>query len=151
MITTFLNSLGQFFLTQWLWSVTWGMYHALFAFLFMAILLRYFLRINFLRSCTLSLGAQVWSLLLYSLFVIGILIIAVELRYVPESLEPIDKDTNFFVVAFNLGMIYSALQMLFFVLVNRWSSLNVRIAFLLSIISNVLAAWAIYVLLPIHM
>lgn len=151
MVTNFLHGLGQFFLTQWLWSITWGWYHALFAALFMTLLLRFFARKKLLASFALAAGSQLWSFVLYSLFVVGVLIVAFDLQYAPESFESVAQETNFFVVAFNLGLIYSVLQLFFFMIVKHWYRFSVRLTFLLSIISNVLAAWVVYVLLPLQL
>lgn len=146
---TILNTLGDFFLTEWIWSVTLGIHHALFAFLYMVVLLKFIARMRLVSSIIMSLLANLFSFGMFSGIVVGGLIMGLNYEFSSEQTVPTFA-TNTFFVALYLGLIYAVLQALLFTLVNMRYPLKLKTVLLMSLIANALAAWTVYGLLPLY-
>lgn len=138
-------ALSQFFISEWLWSVTWGVYHNFFAILLLLFLLKLFLRISFVSAVLLSVFAQLFSFLFYTLFVVGFLMFILGIEYdmmassilLPGPLH----------ACLLLGLIYAVLQIFFFYIVRFYYTLPLLRVSVLVVISNALAALLTYLLL----
>lgn len=144
-----LNVLGDFFLTEWIWSVTLGIYHAPFACLYMIVLLKFFARIRLLASIIMSLLANIFSFGMFTGLVVGGLIMGINYEFSTDQSIP-TLETNTFFVALYLGLIYMILQALLFLLINIRYPLKLKAVLLMSLIANALAAWTVYGLLPLY-
>ena len=139
-------SLGEFFLFSWLWGITWGIYHIPINIFVMFLLLKRYAKIAFARATLASFFANLFSQVVYTCFVIGVLIYLVGMQYTPkEGLSVIYPAW----ASFSLGFIYAGLQALFFWFLSFHFKLNVHKLFFLSLISNSITALLIYLFLPV--
>lgn len=142
------TNLGHFFLSEWIWSITWGMYHIPCNMILMLFFFKFFLRIGMVPTVLMVVSSHLVAFFLYSLFVVGGLIYGVGLQYGPEvgsSMVP----TPLFACLF-LGIIYAALQGLCFVVINRFYHFHVSWALVLAVVSNLLTALVVYLLLSFN-
>jgi hypothetical protein len=139
----FLMSLADFLISQWMWGVTWGIYHVFLSAVFMTILLKIVMRIKIIKALILSVTAHVFAVAIYSFVVIFFLMPLIDSDfYMSPQTGPINPGR----VTLYLGLIYSVLQLLFFMVVQR----NLRLIQLITVIliSNCLAAGFISLTLP---
>jgi hypothetical protein len=145
MVAQFLHTLGDFFLTEWFWSITWGIWQVPCTFLYMFFATKIFLRTRWLSALLLALLANLFSFALYSLLVVGILIMIIEYQYNPHTTILCCEQY----AALSLALIYSTLQTLFFALIRLRFSFSLRKLICISLISNTAAALTIHLFLPL--
>lgn len=136
------------FISSWLWADTWGIYHISLNIIFMLILLKFVGKFKIVPSVLLAFFSEVFAILLYTLTVF-VLVFTFDLKYTPESNADNVQVINILLACISVGIIYSFLQSLFFFIVNKFYSINLRIAILLSFVSNIVAALFIYRFLEI--
>lgn len=145
-----LNSIAEFFLSEWLWSMTLGVYQAPLATLFMVILVKMFNRIGWLSTIALSIASNFLAVMIFALLVIGVVIYGMSYTYSDVQLNSYHGAISF-MVPFMLGMIYAALQIPFFMLMRRWYKFSLMRIYFVAIFAHTLAAALVYSLLPIQL
>lgn len=105
---------AHFLLSEWIWSVTWGVYIIPFSIAILFFLLKWVEQFNAIRSLLITLAAHLFSILIFAGFVIGILIFIVRLEYVPPQEGYYQEGCNSLNVTLYVGLIYAFLQALFF-------------------------------------
>ena len=101
---------AQFILSEWIWSVTWDMYHIPFNIIVMILLFKFFLRIDMVRAVCMAMFSQFFAFLLFSLCAL----MAMNLIGVgggPESYTVVPKPLY---ATLLLGLVYAVLQIIFF-------------------------------------
>lgn len=138
----------DFFISTWLWADTWGIYHLSLNIIFMLILLKFVGKFKIVPSVLLSFFSEIFAILVYTIMVFTI-VFAFGQKYLPADNADSVQVINILFACISVGIIYSFLQSLFFFIVNKFYSINLRIAILLSFVSNIIAALFIYRFLEI--
>lgn len=144
-----LTQIGHFFLSTWLWSLSWGMYQAPIAALYMFFALKLRYRMTMVQAVLISLGANIYSFAAYTILVTSILITAVGFEYIPREAS-LEMPLNDAVMCASLAVIYSLLQTLLFGVFHTQSKLNILQTIVICTLCNGLAAWSIYTFLPVY-
>lgn len=137
---------AHFILSQWLWSVTWGVHHVPFNIVMSIILFKVFLGMNIVPSVLLALVSQIVACITLGLvaFVamwhIGIGGGPETFSYVPQPLHA----TLF------LGLIYALFQILFFISIQKRYKLPIKSIIFATVISNNLAVLISWLLLSLE-
>lgn len=134
---TMLMRCVTFFVDELLWMVSWGWYQLSFGLVitwFMFILMG---RMRFLPALLLTAGSYAFAIVTYFGFVSLLLINFFQWKFVgggvPNVYNPLDASLI-------LGGILSILQGLFYMIINYWRPFFVTHFFILSLISNLVAA-----------
>jgi len=77
----FLTTLGNVLLSEWLWSITWGIYHVPIAIVVMMFLLKRNTNLRMVPAVLLSVSSNLFSFALYTLAIVGGLIFALGFEY----------------------------------------------------------------------
>lgn len=140
----FIN-VADFLVSQWVWAVTWGIYHVFLSALFMLLLLRIVLGMKWLRALMYTATAHVFAIAIFSFVVIICLMPFIDSDFYmiagPAKINPGR-------VTLYLGLIYSLLELAFFMLVANRSKLPFIKLLTVILISNCLAAGFIALTLP---
>lgn len=136
--------INDFLLSEWLWSITWDWYHVPISIVIMFVLFNIALRINIVPAVFIALSANIYSFLVYTLLSFGVLhyFLAVPVAE-PASfthIEPLQA-------CIYLGLIYTAIQISFFMLLKRWHNINVWHMVSMSALGNLLTALIVHSLL----
>lgn len=133
-----ITGLVNFFVDELLWMLTWGWYQLSLSFIFSWMLFVFIGRIRTMPAIFLVTGSYAFAIFTYFIFVAGLFIYFFQWRFVggelPNVLNPLDASLF-------LGGIYAVLQSVFFLIINRWHRLSVSKFFILSLISNLSAAF----------
>jgi hypothetical protein len=124
---------------QLLWILSWGWYQLLFGTLFSFISYLFLGRLKIVHAFLLSLAAYGFSLGIYLLVVAGVMITYCKVNYISEPEMCVYSPLC---ASLLLGLIYSFLQLLLFALINHWRKFRVVYFFGLSLLCNILAAFA---------
>ncbi|BDC34083.1 hypothetical protein Noda2021_00410 [Candidatus Dependentiae bacterium Noda2021] len=144
-----LSSFGYFLLSQWLWNVTWGVYHIPLNIFFMYMFLRITQDMGKLHLLALTIGANIFSAVVYSAFVVGVLIFGCGLQYLPSQC-PVFTVYGSLQASLFVGAIYAVIQGVFFLLLPRRYSMYWIHALGFAIISNLMASIMVYKMLPTY-
>jgi hypothetical protein len=139
-----LYAFGQFIISEWIWSVTFGQHHAAIAIVLMIIAFLY-MRIPFVRAVLFAFGAQLfaWIMLGGSALVMAHQIFGVTY----DQAEP-STVLHALAASFLLGVIYILFEMLFFYMVRAWLPRSYEQMVKAAAICNLIAAFVVYLLLP---
>lgn len=139
---------SQFFLSEWLWSVTHGGYHTPINIFVMITLFLFVLRYRTVPSVLLSLSANLFSFFAFTGLVYSIIIYGLEIEYIPEQDEIYVVKSLMFTCLY-LGLIYAVLQSLFFTALSWFYTLDLKPVIIITFVSNAITAWIMYTLLPL--
>jgi len=134
------NMIGNFILSEWIWSVTWGIYHIPCNIIIMIILLKFFLRLNMVAAVFLSIGAQLFSVAALTIVTIGTMLVLGK-GGGPETYANTPTPIHAFVC---LGLIYAILQSIFFVFIAQRQAMHLSWLVAITFISNNLTVLFIY-------
>ncbi|MDR3550563.1 MAG: hypothetical protein P4L31_04060 [Candidatus Babeliales bacterium] len=136
-----LSSMGNFLLSEWLWSITFDWYHIPISLLLCGISFRWVLRIPLKSSFLLALLSGLYALCIFAFFIVVVLLYLFNFSYsatwVPDP----------FHACFYLGLIFAVLQTTFYFIVHRWYRLNMPGVIFLTFLSNSTASIITYYLL----
>jgi len=133
-----LTAISHLFLSEWLWSVTSGGYHAPISMFVMIGVSIFIMRRKTVPSVLLAVSASV-----FSFFVFAAIIYYLNIEYIPEH-------DNVYVVkdllwrCMYLGFTYSILQSLYIMGLRIFFIFNVRPLITMVWASNVITAWIMY-------
>lgn len=139
--------LGDFFLSEWIWSITWGLSHIPINMIVMFILTKLTLRIRNISLFFLLALAHIFAIVMFTAFVVGIMIFIIGLNYLPSE-SAYSESYNPFIACIALGLIYAFLQSIFFVMVNKRFTINMRSMVAIAVMSNLASAQIVYLLFP---
>lgn len=136
-----LYAIGEFLHSEWIWSITYGLYHVPVTIFIMLLCIKWAERMHVISALGLSLIANLFSVLVFNVFVIGVLIILLNFTY--------DLPYDVYVIhivplraGLYLGAIYTFIQIVFFALLQFWNrKINVIRLSLISLLSNCLTAF----------
>lgn len=126
-----------FFVDELLWMMTWGSYQ-----LTLGVILTWFMfilmgRLRLFPALLLTFGSYAFAILTYFIFVSCLLVHFFQWKFigggVPNVYNPLDASLF-------LGGILSVLQLFFYMIINYWRPFPVVHFFVLSLISNLVAA-----------
>lgn len=126
------TTIGNFILSEWIWSVTRGIYHIPWNIIIMIILLKFFLRINMVSTVFLSIGAQLFSTIALTIITLGTMLLLGK-GSGPESYTHIPTPIHAFIY---LGIIYAALQTIFFTIFAQKHAVRLSWMIVIAMISN---------------
>ena len=141
------TEIGNFFIDQWLWNVTWDWYHIPLSIFFMTILFKYFLRINIISSLLIAAGSTAASFLTYTLFVVGILMYVFKFNY-DQALQMQEVLADPLHACLYVATIYTVLQTVFFMVLNRFYPVHRIKMIIAAAVANMITAGLIYLVLP---
>jgi hypothetical protein len=144
-----LSALGNYFLSVWLWSITWGGYHVPFAVLYMFLLLKMFVRISAVQSVVIAIGANLFAWLSYTAITLGALCLIMSFEYIPNTPHANVCERTALICG-SLALIYAILQILLLSFFNISKTLNITRIIVLCGLVNALAALSVYTLLPLY-
>lgn len=140
MITNFFYSIILFLRDEWLWSMTWGWYQISLGLLCTWFLFMYQCRIKSLPSLILTVASYWVAFVLYTVLVVGVLGSLIATDQMPERIL-----YNYYMVSIGLAIIFSTLQSIFFVCINRWyhkrSNQIVKVIFAGNIVAAIIATY----------
>src|SRR5438105_1453586 len=111
--------IADFFIAEWLWSITWGWYHLPLNFFLMWFLLKRLCNINTKFAFFASLAAHIYSVVLFGLCVVWLLM-PLTGGYDPLIKPNVASPAH---SCFYLGLIYAVLEFSFFMLIYYWYKL----------------------------
>jgi len=139
-----LYQMTDFFISQWIWSLTWGIYQLPLSCLFMFFLLKWIEHLKFIRSLLTSILVHA-----ITLFVVWLIMMTITfcIEYVP-NMEKLGPCISVLYSCLYLASIYVLIQAIFFMLFARVLRITWCHAVLFSIVSNICAAVVLYKVLP---
>ncbi len=140
------NMIGNFILSEWIWSVTWGIYHIPWNIIIMIILLKFFLRINMVSAVFLSIGAQLFATAALTIITVGTMLLLGK-GGGPENYVNTPTPIHAFI---SLGLIYAVLQSIFFTMFGRTHAIKLSWMIVIAIISNNLTVLLNYLFMTIE-
>lgn len=138
-----LTTAANFLLSQWLWNVTWGWYHIPVNIFVMMILLKFFGYLRIMPAVLLAFFSQIFSFIVLTAVVLLGPVFCMGLQfqfydcYAVQALNPLT-------ISLSLGALYFVFQVLFFVIVNAFYSLNLRLLTLIALVGNFITALLVY-------
>ncbi len=143
-----IQSINEFLLSEWLWNITWGMYHIPINFIMMFFLLKFFGQMKIISSILLSFFGQLFSLSLYTGFVVGVLIYGLGIDF-QQNHQFLYEPMHVLLICFSLAAIHSCIQIIFYTIISNIYNLNNRLLLLITITSNVLSTLLVYLFLDL--
>ena len=140
---SWLTSVADFLLSEWLWNMTWGWYHVPVNLFMMLFLLKFFGGMRIMPAVLMSVFSQLFSFVLLSVLVIIGPIYMFDLCFVPydcytqSMMHPLS-------ICLSLGGIYFVLHVFFFCLLHLFYNVNIRQIVLISLVGNGLSALLVY-------
>lgn len=139
----FFHQCAHFFLSLWIWSMTWGYAIIPFNVVIMIFLLKIFLRINMVPAVFMSIFSQLCAFMMLTI------IMLLSAWYLgvgggPETFTYVPGPLHAFLF---LGLIYAFFQGIFFVLSRNRYKNQLSALLLIAFISNqlsVMLAWLLY-------
>lgn len=126
-----------FFVDELLWMITWGWYQIALGIIiswFMFILMG---RMRLLPALFLTIGSYAFAIVTYFVFVSCLLINFFQWKFISGGMPNVYNGID---ASLLLGGIFSLLQGLFYCIINNFRSFFIAHFFILSLISNLLAA-----------
>ena len=134
---------AHFFLSEWIWAVTWDTYHIPYNIIITLILLKFFLRINMVPAVFMAVGSQLFAFLVLTLCTVGAMYM-IGIGGGPDSFAYVPRP--FYATLF-LGLIYAVLQILFFACIKKYFRVPLSTIAVIVFISNnltVLVTWLLF-------
>jgi hypothetical protein len=128
-----------FFVDELLWMMTWGSYQLTLGLIFSWFFFMLMGRLRMLPALFLIVGSYAFAIVVYFAFVSILLINFFQWKFVGGGTPNVYNALDASLI---LGGILSVLQFLFYLIINIWRSFPVVHFFILSLISNLLAAGA---------
>lgn len=127
-----------FFVDELLWMMTWGSYQLMLGLIFTWFMFILMGRMRMMPALVLTVGSYAFAIVSYVAFVSVLLINFFQWKFVgggaPNVYSPLDASLL-------LGGILSVLQLFFYLIINYWRPFFVTHFFILSLISNLAAAF----------
>ncbi len=128
-----------FFVDELLWMMTWGSYQLTLGLIFSWFFFMLMGRLRMLPALFLVVGSYAFSIVVYFAFVSILLINFFEWKFIGGSTPNVYNALDASLI---LGGILSVLQCLFYLIISFWRTFPVVHFFILSLVSNLLAAGA---------
>ena len=138
------RAIGNFLLSELLWNITGGLYHIPINIFVMLFALRRAGRFDFARAAFVSFCANVFSLIAFNAFVIGVVVYTFGFEYSPPSSVEHPLVYPAFTI-FSLGFVHAALQAFFFWATSGYFSLEVKRFSKLALVCNMVTSLLLYI------
>lgn len=138
-----LIKLAHFFLSEWIWSVTWDTYHVPFNIIITIILLKFFLRINMVRAVCMAIFSQFFAFFVLSVCTL-VAMFLIGLGGGPDSFMVVPRPLY---ATLFLGLLYAVLQIIFFACTQSRYKVPLSTIAVIVVISNnltVLVTWLLF-------
>lgn len=132
-----LNRVGDFLLSEWLWSMTFGWSYVVINVISMTFFLWCLMKFSLFRAFILSLVSNAFSFFIYSGVVIGLFIHLLQWWYVPHEYR---AQAAPFWANIYLALIHVILQLLFFYAMHKLLDMRKDRLFLTAVVSNCVTA-----------
>lgn len=142
----FLYICAQFILSEWIWSVTWDMYHIPFNIIVMLLLLKFFFRIDMVQAVCMAIFSQLFAFFIFSVCSFGAMYL-IGVGGSPESYTVVPRPLY---ATLLLGMLYSVFQVMFFAWRHSLYKVSLPMLAALVIISNNLTVLITLVLFSVE-
>jgi hypothetical protein len=126
-----------FFVDELLWMMTWGCYQLTLGLIFSWFLFILMGRMRMLPALFLTVGSYAFAIVVYFAFVSLLLINFFEWKFIGGGMPNVYNALD---ASLRLGGILSVLQCLFYLIISYWRPFPVVHFFILSLISNLVAA-----------
>ena len=140
------NVIGDFFLSAWLWNVTFDWVHIFLNFFILFLLLKSIMRETIIQSFLASLLAHLFAFLVFTVL-FGFIIYMLDLDYVPKEFVDESSLINVMRANFSLASIFAAVQIGFFYFFRSLSGVRLLSYAVIICLSNgitaVLSFWLI--------
>lgn len=142
-----LIEIGSFFLSEWLWGITWGIYAVPLAMVNMLILVRLYTRTQFGTALLIALSGPLIAFFIFNILILTILIHGLGFEYAQTDQKTCE---NVFVIYLWLGLIYASFQSIYLKILSKYHTgiINMQMLYMLSYTAHIVAAWMSYLLLP---
>ncbi len=140
-----LYAFSQFLISEWLWSFTFAFYHPLINILIMIMLLFWSAQQRIIPAVLCAVSSQLCAILLLAALVHLFLDMTLGISF--EGYEGMAM-IHPLAACFLLGMMYAALQILFFYILTFFYQLPLRKLSFIAFLSNTLSALVVYKFLP---
>ncbi len=126
-----------FFVDELLWMMTWGWYQIALGIVFTWFMFILMGRMRLMSALILTLGSYAFAVVTYFGFVSCLLINFFQWKFIGGSTPDVYNSLD---ASLLLGGILSVMQALFYCIINYWRPFFITHFFILSLISNLLAA-----------
>lgn len=123
---------AHFFLSEWIWSVTWDTYHIPFNIVITLLLLKFFLRINMVPAVFMAITSQVFAFFMLTMVAFGAMYV-IGAGGGPDSFAYVPRPL--YATVF-LGLLYALLQIVFFACTRFWFRVPLPTIAVIVFISN---------------
>ena len=132
--------IASFILDEWLYSISWGVYHVPINIFIMLFLFKGVMGLRMIPAVFLSLFSNITAMVVFALFAMSVAHFVDIISYArtPQELY------NPFAIAFGLGVIYATLQSLLFFIISCKYTFKLRFAITVAFLSNLLTALCVY-------
>jgi hypothetical protein len=143
--------IGDFFLTVWLWNITFAWFYPIVTGLIMFLIVRVVMRYKRTRSLMIAFGSQLFSYTMLTVLVVGGLIHGLCWEFDPVSFQQAMGIKNELASTISLGMLYALFQSGYFLLGRFIYSYNYMVYLIMVWISNALGVMMTYMLIKLIM
>ena len=144
-----ISAIAYFFLDTWLWGMTWGLYHIPVNIIVMLLLLKFVGKIKFMPSILMAVFSKLFASILYATLIL-FLVYVIKLPVVQPTSFDAAVHINVLLASISLGIMYSAFQSLFFIVLNKFYPVDTRFTTMIVLVSNTITALIIYKFLEIE-
>jgi hypothetical protein len=127
----------NFCVDELLWMLAWGWYQLAVGIVLTWLAYMFLGKIRMLPAFILALGAYGFSIFVYFACVAGLFVHYFQLSFVAGKMPHVYSPLY---ASLLLGVIYSALQLFFYCIINYWRTFSVMYFFVLSLVCNTVAA-----------
>ena len=138
---------GDFFLSLWIWQMTFDLFHPAITLVAMYTLLRFSMGRKRVRSLAIAVGAQLAVLGILTAIVPALLINTLGWSYEPLDLSHAVGMMRIFVPALSLGIFYALVQIVYFAIGRIFWRYNLISYVALTLISNGVGVAVSYLLI----
>jgi len=133
------SSFSNFFLNTWIWGMTWGIYHIPINVLVMLFFLKVVGKFKLMPSILMAVFSKIFASVFYT-FIIVFFVYVAKFQMTFDTFRPI----NVLLECICLGIISAIFQVLFFVFLSRFYSIDIRFTTMIVFISNIISALMMY-------
>lgn len=138
-----LSTMGNFVLTEWIWSITTVSWYIPIHILLLFLLLKLWDRLGWVRALSLSVLLTIGSFLFFfaAVHFVGVKLLGIQ-YVLPE--DAYSGSYNILNTSLVLAAIYSGIQTILLFIIDRFTSVRFWTAFLCVITANILTAFLVY-------
>lgn len=138
-----LSTMGNFVLTEWIWSITTVSWYIPIHILLLFLLLKLWDHLGWVRALSLSILLTIGSFLFFfaAVHFVGVKLLGIQ-YVLPE--DAYSGSYNILNTSLVLAAIYSGIQTILLFIIDRFTSVRFWTAFLCVITANILTAFLVY-------